>query len=181
MHKALSQAACGQRISLQVTLSHDAPQWHLVPKPGPVQALRETHKILSQVDILGSPIVLGASLAAGLQSFVREPLKARNPVQFVVGLGHGSRALLQLGTYGLFNAVSQVGSCLCLAQVRVPCLSCQELGWVISPPRLCCSTAPTASPMLSLQMRCVLCAIRVHQVRRVRWGAFAWAACTCGV
>ena len=91
-----------------------------------MQALRETHKILSQVDILGSPIVLGTSIAAGLQRFVSEPLKARNPLQFVTGLGHGSLALAQLGTYGLFNAVSQVSnhrplSILSFLALRVQC------------------------------------------------------------
>lgn len=76
--------------------------------PAGMQALRETHKILSQVDILGSPIVLGTSIAAGLQRFVTEPLKARNPAQFVVGLGHGSLALLKFGSFGFLNAIAQV-------------------------------------------------------------------------
>ena len=72
------------------------------------QALHETHKILGQVDILGSPIVLGTSLIAGLRQFIAEPLKAHNPKQFVIGLGHGTLALAKYGAFGLLLAFEQV-------------------------------------------------------------------------
>lgn len=73
-----------------------------------VQALHETHKILGQVEILGSPIVLGTSLIAGMRQFITEPLKAHNPKQFVVGLGHGSLALAKYGAFGVLLAFEQV-------------------------------------------------------------------------
>ena len=72
------------------------------------QALHETHKILGQVDILGSPIVLGTSLVAGLRQFIAEPLKAHNPKQFVVGVGHGTLALAKYGAFGVLIAIEQV-------------------------------------------------------------------------
>ena len=75
----------------------------------PMQALHETHKILGQVDILGSPIVLGSSIVTGVRQFISEPLKAHNPKQFVIGLGHGTLALVKYGAFGFLLAIEQVG------------------------------------------------------------------------
>jgi hypothetical protein len=44
---------------------------------GERQAVHELHKILGQMDLLGSPIVLTASLVAGVARFFAEPAKAR--------------------------------------------------------------------------------------------------------
>jgi hypothetical protein len=41
------------------------------------QAVHELHKILGQMDLLGSPIVLTTSLVAGVARFFAEPAKAR--------------------------------------------------------------------------------------------------------
>lgn len=60
------------------------------------------------MDILGSPIVLGSSIIAGLRQFITEPLKARNPKQFVIGLGYGSLALVKYGSFGCLLALEQV-------------------------------------------------------------------------
>lgn len=87
-----------------------------------VQALHETHKILGQVDILGSPIVLGSSLVVGLRQFITEPLKAHNPKQFVIGLGHGTLALAKYGSFGLLLAFEQVRPQLCASSSRSRCM-----------------------------------------------------------
>ncbi|KAK9809768.1 hypothetical protein WJX73_004442 [Symbiochloris irregularis] len=73
-----------------------------------LQALHETHKILGQVDILGSPIVLGSNIIAGLRQFITEPLKAENPKQFIIGVGYGSLALVKYGTFGCLLALEQL-------------------------------------------------------------------------
>ncbi|KAK9808775.1 hypothetical protein WJX72_003363 [[Myrmecia] bisecta] len=72
------------------------------------QALSEMHKILGQVDILGTPIALGSSIMSGLTAFFVEPAKARTPKQFAKGLGHGSMVLLRNTTFGIFNMIGQV-------------------------------------------------------------------------
>lgn len=50
------------------------------------------HKILGQVDILGSPILLGSSLITGVTSFFYEPAKGAQlgPEEFAKGLGKGA-------------------------------------------------------------------------------------------
>lgn len=50
------------------------------------------HKILGQVDILGSPILLGSSLITGVTSFFYEPAKGAQlgPEEFAKGLGKGT-------------------------------------------------------------------------------------------
>jgi hypothetical protein len=75
-----------------------------------VQALHEMHKILGQVDIVGSPIVLGSSLLAGFRMLISEPAKARNAEEFVEGLGRGLLALSKNALFGFCNATGQVFS-----------------------------------------------------------------------
>ena len=74
----------------------------------PLQALHEVHKILGQVNILGSPIVLGSNIFEGLTTFFKEPLKAKNPKQFARGIGKGSIALVKFSAFGFLEAVGQV-------------------------------------------------------------------------
>ena len=66
------------------------------------------HKILGQVNILGSPIVLGSNIFEGLTTFFKEPLKARNPKQFARGMGKGSVALVKFSAFGFLEAIGQV-------------------------------------------------------------------------
>lgn len=73
-----------------------------------LQALHEVHKILGQVNILGSPIVLGSNIFEGLSTFFKEPLKARNPKQFARGIGKGSVALVKFSAFGFLEALGQV-------------------------------------------------------------------------
>jgi len=49
----------------------------LMSHVGERQAVHELHKILGQMDLLGSPIVLTTSLVAGVARFLAEPAKAR--------------------------------------------------------------------------------------------------------
>ena len=90
-----------------------------------LQALHEVHKILGQVDILGSPIVLGSNLVSGVTTFIKEPLKARNPKQLARGVGKGSLALVRFTSFGMLEAICQV--------IPIP-LACQFLHiWHASP------------------------------------------------
>ena len=66
------------------------------------------HKILSQVEILGSPIVLGSSLISGLSTFLAEPAKARNPTEFARGVGTGSVTLVKMASFGILTFIGQV-------------------------------------------------------------------------
>ena len=74
-----------------------------------LQALHEMHKILSQVEILGSPIMLGSSLISGLSTFLAEPAKARNPIEFARGVGTGSVTLVKMASFGILTFIGQVG------------------------------------------------------------------------
>ena len=73
----------------------------------PLQALHEVHKILGQVDILGSPIVLSSNVVAGVKAFFQEPLKARNLNEFARGLGKGSMELIKFSAFGFLEAIGQ--------------------------------------------------------------------------
>lgn len=73
-----------------------------------LQALHEMHKILSQVEILGSPIMLGSSLISGLSTFLAEPAKARNPSEFARGVGTGSVTLIKMASFGILTFIGQV-------------------------------------------------------------------------
>lgn len=73
-----------------------------------LQALHEMHKILSQVEILGSPIMLGSSLISGLSTFLAEPAKARNPTEFARGVGTGSVTLVKMASFGILTFIGQV-------------------------------------------------------------------------
>lgn len=84
-----------------------------------LQALHEMHKILSQVEILGSPIMLGSSLISGLSTFLAEPAKARNPTEFARGVGTGSVTLVKMASFGILTFVGQV-SCPALLTSSVP-------------------------------------------------------------
>lgn len=66
------------------------------------------HKILGQVDILGSPIVLSSNVVAGLQAFFKEPLKAHNANEFARGIGKGSMELIKFSAFGFLEALGQV-------------------------------------------------------------------------
>ena len=66
------------------------------------------HKILSQVEILGSPIMLGSSLISGLSTFLAEPAKARNPAEFARGVGTGSVTLVKMASFGILTFIGQV-------------------------------------------------------------------------
>lgn len=66
------------------------------------------HKILGQVDILGSPIVLGSNIFEGLATFFKEPLKARTPKQFARGIVKGSLALVKFSAFGFLEAIGKV-------------------------------------------------------------------------
>ena len=68
------------------------------------------HKILSQVEILGSPIMLGSSLISGLSTFLAEPAKARNPAEFARGVGTGSVTLVKMASFGILTFIGQVCS-----------------------------------------------------------------------
>lgn len=70
--------------------------------------MHELHKILGQMDLLGSPILLTTSLLAGVASFFAEPAKARSPGEFAHGVGQGTLALLRSAAFGLCNALGQV-------------------------------------------------------------------------
>ena len=73
-----------------------------------VQAVHEMHKILSQVEILGSPIMLGSSIITGLSAFLKAPAKARNPSEFARGLGTGSVILVKMASFGILTFIAQV-------------------------------------------------------------------------
>lgn len=75
-----------------------------------MQALHEMHKILSQVEILGSPIMLGSSLITGLSTFLAEPAKARNPAEFARGVGTGSVTLVKMASFGILTFIGQVAA-----------------------------------------------------------------------
>lgn len=81
-----------------------------------MQALHEMHKILSQVEILGSPIMLGSSLISGLSTFLAEPAKARNPSEFARGVGTGSVTLVKMASFGILTFIGQVS---------LPCIATQ--------------------------------------------------------
>jgi len=66
------------------------------------------HKILSQVEILGSPIMLGSSIISGLSTFLAEPAKARNPSEFARGVGTGSVTLIKMASFGILTFIGQV-------------------------------------------------------------------------
>ena len=66
------------------------------------------HKILSQVEILGSPIMLGSSIISGLSTFLAEPAKARNPFEFARGVGTGSVTLIKMASFGILTFIGQV-------------------------------------------------------------------------
>lgn len=66
------------------------------------------HKILGQVDIVGSPIVLGTSLIAGFKLLIRELAKARTPQELVEGVGRGLLALSKNTIVGVCSASGQV-------------------------------------------------------------------------
>ena len=88
-----------------------------------MQGLHEMHKILGQVDILGSPIVLSNSLIVGLTRFIAEPAKARNPQEFMRGVVQGSVIFVKMFSYGFLTFFGQVGpdSAACAsAQVASP-------------------------------------------------------------
>ena len=70
--------------------------------------MHELHKILGQMDLLGSPILLTSSLLAGVASFFAEPAKARSPGEFAHGVGQGTLALLRSAAFGLCHALGQV-------------------------------------------------------------------------
>ena len=70
--------------------------------------MHELHKILGQMELLGSPILLTSSLLAGVASFFAEPAKARSPGEFAHGVGQGTLALLRSAAFGLCNALGQV-------------------------------------------------------------------------
>ncbi|DBA93880.1 TPA: hypothetical protein ACH3X3_013925 [Trebouxia sp. C0006] len=71
-------------------------------------ALHEMHKILSQVEILGSPIMLGSSIISGLSTFLAEPAKARNPSEFARGVGTGSVTLIKMASFGILTFIGQL-------------------------------------------------------------------------
>lgn len=75
------------------------------------------HKILSQVEILGSPIMLGSSLISGLSTFLAEPAKARNPTEFARGVGTGSVTLVKMASFGILTFIGQVSQC---SQIYLP-------------------------------------------------------------
>ena len=75
-----------------------------------MQALHEMHKILSQVEILGSPIMLGSSLITGLSTFLAEPAKAHNPAEFARGVGTGSVTLVKMASFGILTFIGQVAA-----------------------------------------------------------------------
>ena len=66
-----------------------------IASPIVAQVIKEMHKILGQVDILGSPILLGSSLITGVTSFFYEPAKGAQlgPEEFAKGLGKGAWVL----------------------------------------------------------------------------------------
>eukprot|EP00884_Botryococcus_braunii_P017930 jgi/Botrbrau1/4820/Bobra.0325s0039.4 len=72
------------------------------------QALHEMHKILGQLDIVGSPIVLGSSVIAGFKLLLSEPAKARNLQELVEGVGRGLLALSKNCTVGICSASGQM-------------------------------------------------------------------------
>jgi hypothetical protein len=74
-----------------------------------VQALQQMHKVLGQVDVLGTPIVLGSSLLSGISSLIIEPTKAHSPEEFLFGVFSGTFTLLRNTAFGFINAFGQVG------------------------------------------------------------------------
>ena len=93
-----------------------------------MQGLHEMHKILGQVDILGSPIVLSNSLIVGLTRFIAEPAKARNPQEFMRGVVQGSVIFVKMFSYGFLTFFGQVGPSFAVCvparlRVRLPYLS----------------------------------------------------------
>ena len=85
------------------------------------------HKILSQVEILGSPIMLGSSLISGLSTFLAEPAKARNPIEFASGVGTGSVTLVKMASFGILTFIGQV-SCPPLPPSASLCIMAYEDG-----------------------------------------------------
>lgn len=94
-----------------------------------MQGLHEMHKILGQVDILGSPIVLSNSLIVGLTRFIAEPAKARNPQEFMRGVVQGSVIFVKMFSYGFLTFFGQVGPsfAVCVpARLRVRRRTCPQ-------------------------------------------------------
>ncbi|CAD7705163.1 unnamed protein product [Ostreobium quekettii] len=75
-----------------------------------LQVLKDVHKILGSVDILGTPIKLGSSLITGVASFFYEPAKGivHSPEAFTRGLAAGTMSLIKNSMYGVFDTVSHV-------------------------------------------------------------------------
>lgn len=81
------------------------------PAPcGCPQFLKDVHKILGSVDILGTPIKLGSSIITGVASFFYEPAKGivHSPEAFTRGLATGTMSLIKNSMYGVFDTVSHV-------------------------------------------------------------------------
>lgn len=70
------------------------------------------HKILGQVDFIGSPIMLGSSIITGVVDFVCEPVKGAmegsGPIAFARGVAKGSSSLVRNTTCGTLTAVGQL-------------------------------------------------------------------------
>lgn len=66
------------------------------------------HKVLGQVDVLGTPIVLGSSLLSGFSSLIIKPTRAHSPEEFLDNVFSGTFTLLRNAAFGLMNAFGQV-------------------------------------------------------------------------
>lgn len=66
------------------------------------------HKVLGQVDVLGTPIVLGSSLIKGVSGLIVQPTRAHSPEDFFDGVFGGTFNLVRYAAFGLMNAFGQV-------------------------------------------------------------------------
>ncbi len=66
------------------------------------------HQVLGQVDVLGTPIVLGSSLLSGFSSLIIKPTRAHSPEEFLDNVFSGTFTLLRNAAFGLMNAFGQV-------------------------------------------------------------------------
>lgn len=71
------------------------------------QILRDVHKILGSVELLGTPVKLGSSIIAGVASFFYEPAKGivHGPEEFAKGLATGTVNLVKNSMAGVCTTV----------------------------------------------------------------------------
>lgn len=74
------------------------------------QFIKNAYKIVTSVDIIGSPINLIDNVGSGVKAFFYEPAQGlvQGPGEFAKGLGRGTKKLVSSTAYGVLNSASKV-------------------------------------------------------------------------